>query len=75
MIQRPKPGLHDLFFAIKGSILPNIAGRLGFIALVSIIAVLAAQPSGHLWPDQRFPLHADRPGALHLHEFPQQRLL
>ncbi|TCU57872.1 putative membrane protein [Novosphingobium sp. PhB57] len=42
MIVRPKPGLWDVAFAIRGSILPRIVGRLVTIAAVSCLAVMAA---------------------------------
>lgn len=43
MIVRPKPGLWEVAFAIRGSILPRIAGRLVTIALIAAVAILAAQ--------------------------------
>ncbi|MCG2841536.1 bestrophin family protein [Sandaracinobacter sp. RS1-74] len=43
MIVRPKPGLREILFALNGSILPRIAGRLATIAAVSLIAILAAR--------------------------------
>lgn len=43
MIVRSQPNLKDIIFTINGSILPRIAPRLGAIAVVSIIAILAAQ--------------------------------
>ncbi|MFC0686601.1 bestrophin family protein [Novosphingobium clariflavum] len=43
MIVRPKPGLWEVAFALSGSILPRIAGRLAVIALIAIAAVLAAE--------------------------------
>jgi ion channel-forming bestrophin family protein len=42
MIVRPKPGLRDLLFAVNGSILPLVMGRLVTIALLSVVAVVAA---------------------------------
>lgn len=46
MIVRPKPGLREIAFAVNGSILPRIAGRLLMIASLCVVAVLAA----HLHP-------------------------
>ncbi|HUD91934.1 bestrophin family protein [Sphingobium sp.] len=43
MIVRPRPGLVDVAFALRGSILPRIKGRLLLIALLSVAAVLVAQ--------------------------------
>jgi putative membrane protein len=43
VIIRSKPSLNEIFFAISGSILPRIAGRLITIAVVTVVAVLAAQ--------------------------------
>lgn len=43
MIVRPKPGLRDILFAVSGSILPRVAGRLATIAVISVVAVLAAE--------------------------------
>ncbi len=43
MIVRPKPGLWQVAFAVRGSILPRIAGRLASIAVICVFAVLAAQ--------------------------------
>ncbi|MCI4589113.1 bestrophin family protein [Sphingobium sp. BYY-5] len=43
MIVRSQPSLKDVLTAIHGSILPRIARRLGTIALVSVIAILAAK--------------------------------
>lgn len=43
MIVRSKPSFSDILFAVNGSILPRIAGRLITIAFVSVIAILAAQ--------------------------------
>lgn len=43
MILRPKPGLFEILFAVRGTILPRIGGRLAVIGLVCIAAVLAAQ--------------------------------
>ena len=40
MIVRGKLGLRDIMFTLNGSILPEIAGRLFFLAIVSIVAVL-----------------------------------
>ncbi len=45
MIVRPKPGLKEILFAVSGSILPRIAGRLLTIAAISVAAILAAR--GH----------------------------
>ena len=42
MIVRPKPGLWEVAFAVSGSILPRIAGRLAVIAVIAVAAVLAA---------------------------------
>ena len=42
MILRPKPGLAEVLFAVRGTILPRIAGRMVLIAAVSVGAVLAA---------------------------------
>lgn len=43
MIVRSKPSFRDIIFTVNGSILPRIAGKLGAIAVVSVVAVLAAQ--------------------------------
>lgn len=43
MIVRPKPGLLEILFAVRGSILPRIASRLALITLVAAGAVVAAQ--------------------------------
>ncbi len=43
MIVRSKPGLWEIAFALNGSILPRIAGRLVSIALVTAAAVAAAR--------------------------------
>lgn len=43
MIVRSRPGLFDVAFAVQGSILPRITGRLAIIALVSAIAVVASR--------------------------------
>lgn len=43
MIVRSKPRLQDILLTVNGSILPRIVGKLGLIAVVSAIAVLAAQ--------------------------------
>jgi putative membrane protein len=43
MIVRPKPGLREILFAVSGSILPRILGRLLTIAMVCVVAVLAAR--------------------------------
>lgn len=52
MIVRNAPRFADVLFAMRGSILPRIAGRLAFIAALSIGAVLlvGARPAmvGHL---------------------------
>jgi putative membrane protein len=40
VIVRPKPGLRDIFLAINGSILPEIAGRVFTLAAISIGAVV-----------------------------------
>lgn len=42
MIVRPKPGLWQVAFAVRGSILPKIAGRLATIALFCCVAILTA---------------------------------
>ncbi|TBR36335.1 MULTISPECIES: bestrophin family protein [Dyella] len=39
MIVRERPGLRDIFFALRGSILPRVAPRLAVIGLVSLAAV------------------------------------
>jgi putative membrane protein len=46
MIVRKQPTFKDIFFAVKGSILPHIARRLLAIASVCIVAILAAME----WP-------------------------
>ncbi len=46
MIVRPKPGLRELLFALHGTILVHIIGRIALIALVSIGAIIAARE----WP-------------------------
>jgi putative membrane protein len=46
MIVRPRPGLLEVLFALQGTILLQILGRIGFITVVSILAVLAAKA----WP-------------------------
>lgn len=43
MIVRSKPSFKDIAFNVSGSVLPRIAGRLAAIAIISVIAVLAAQ--------------------------------
>ncbi len=43
MIVRSKPTLKDILFTVNGSILSRIMGRLATIALISVIAILAAQ--------------------------------
>lgn len=43
MITRPKPGLKDLLFAVTGSILPKILGRIVMLAFASIAAIMAAR--------------------------------
>ncbi|MAC57329.1 MAG: bestrophin [Novosphingobium sp.] len=43
MIVRSQPSLRDVLTTINGSILPRIGRRLGTIALVSVIAILAAK--------------------------------
>lgn len=43
MILRNPPGLTTILFAIRGTMVPRVAGRLSFIALVSIGAVVAAK--------------------------------
>ena len=43
MIQRPKPDVFDILFAMRGTMLPRIAGRLALIGLASVGAVLAAR--------------------------------
>jgi len=42
VIIRPKPGLWQVAFAVRGSILPRIAGRLATIALFCCVAIVAA---------------------------------
>jgi putative membrane protein len=42
MIVRPKPGLREILFAVNGSILPRILGRLATLAMFSVAAILAA---------------------------------
>jgi putative membrane protein len=48
MIIRPRPALHEVLFAVRGSIVPRIAGRLLFMALISIAAVVLADRQPHL---------------------------
>lgn len=43
MIVRSQPSFQDIIFTVHGSILPRIARRLAAIAIVSVIAILAAQ--------------------------------
>lgn len=43
MIVRSQPSFQDIIFTVHGSILPRIARRLAAIAVVSVIAILAAQ--------------------------------
>ncbi|WP_454798200.1 bestrophin family protein [Novosphingobium lindaniclasticum] len=43
MIVRPKPRLREVAFAVHGSILPRILGRLFSIAAIGVVAVLAAR--------------------------------
>lgn len=43
MIVRPKPGVKEVAFAISGSILPRILGRLMLIATLCVIAILIAR--------------------------------
>lgn len=45
MILRDRPGMLDVLFAVRGTILPCIAGRLVLIAAVTVAAV--AVPDGH----------------------------
>lgn len=40
MIVRERPGLWDIFFAMRGSILPRVAPRLAALGLVSLAAVV-----------------------------------
>jgi ion channel-forming bestrophin family protein len=42
MIVRTKPGMIEVLFALRGTILPRIGGRMVLIALVGVLAVLAA---------------------------------
>ncbi len=46
MIVRKQPTFRDILFAVRGSILPHIARQLLAVALVSIVAVVAADE----WP-------------------------
>jgi putative membrane protein len=46
VINRPRPGLFEVAFAIRGSILPRIKGHLAFMLCVAAIAVLVAKR----WP-------------------------
>jgi len=41
MILRDKPGMLDVLFAVRGTIVPRIAGRLMLIAAVTVGAVAA----------------------------------
>lgn len=43
MILRSKPSFRDIVFALNGSILPRIAPHLLAIAIISVVAVFAAQ--------------------------------
>ncbi|SFU21682.1 bestrophin family protein [Mesorhizobium sp. YR577] len=43
MILRSKPNFKDIMFAINGSILPRIGAQLIAIALISVVAIFAAQ--------------------------------
>jgi putative membrane protein len=43
MIVRPKPGMKELLFALNGSILPRIVGRLATIAIICGIAIYVAR--------------------------------
>jgi len=43
MILRGKPGLREVLFAVQGSILPDILGRLLFLSVISAGAVLVVQ--------------------------------
>ncbi len=43
MIVRSQPSIKDILLTINGSILPRITGRLVLIAIVSVIAIFAAQ--------------------------------
>ncbi|HWK62030.1 MAG TPA: bestrophin family protein [Eoetvoesiella sp.] len=43
MIVRSQPSIKDILLTINGSILPRITGRLILIAIVSVIAIFAAQ--------------------------------
>jgi putative membrane protein len=43
MIVRPRPGLMDVAFALRGSVLPRIKGRLALITLISVAAVITAR--------------------------------
>ena len=46
MILRPRPGPFAVLFALRGSILPQIAPRVGGIALLSLAVVVSAR----WWP-------------------------
>ncbi len=43
MIVRSQPSFKDILLTVNGSILPRIFGRLAIIAIISIIAIVAAQ--------------------------------
>ncbi|BBD00821.1 MULTISPECIES: bestrophin family protein [Sphingobium] len=43
MIVRPRPGLMDVAFALRGSVLPRIKGRLALITVLSVAAVMTAR--------------------------------
>lgn len=49
MIRHPQPTLRDIAFSVKGSILPKIIGRLTAIALISVIAIRAADHSPRIF--------------------------
>ena len=46
MIVRKQPTFRDILFALRGSILPHIAPRMLAVAVISIVAVVAADE----WP-------------------------
>lgn len=46
MIVRPRPGLREVLFAYRGTIIPHIQHRLAGITIASLVAIFAA----HSWP-------------------------
>jgi hypothetical protein len=75
MIVRSQPSFQDIIFTVHGSILPRIARRLAAIAVVSVIAILAAQAHPGIFARISTIPFTLIGIALDLHELPQQCLL